>query len=87
MSIILYAWCVCNICGYYLHRLDKTLQDIVYKLVPGLYATEMGRRRTFWANHPDEAQKVTCPEARGQTTERIIFSPQDAISLSIEYTR
>ncbi|GLV38364.1 Posterior sex combs [Carabus blaptoides fortunei] len=88
----LHANSYCPICEVMINtakpniKLDKTLQDIVYKLVPGLYTTEMGRRRTFWANHPNEAQKVTCPEARGQTTERIIFSPQDAISLSIEYT-
>ena len=28
-------------------RLDKTLQDIVFKLVPGLYEKEVERRRTF----------------------------------------
>jgi hypothetical protein len=28
-------------------RMDKTLQDIVFKLVPGLYEKEVERRRTF----------------------------------------
>ncbi|CAG0889347.1 unnamed protein product [Cyprideis torosa] len=29
---------------------DKTMQDIVYKLVPGLYLSEMRRRREFYAD-------------------------------------
>lgn len=46
---------------------------------------EMTRRRQFYRDRPDEAALVS-PEQRGACTERIIFSPQDAISLSIEYT-
>lgn len=37
-------------------RSDKTLQDIVYKLVPGLYHSEMQRRRDFYAKNPDEGE-------------------------------
>ena len=45
----------CPICEVVIHktrplssmRLDKTLQDIVFKLVPGLYEKEVERRRTF----------------------------------------
>ncbi|CAH1402692.1 unnamed protein product [Nezara viridula] len=33
-------------------RPDKTLQDIVYKLVPGLFHNEMQRRRDFYKDHP-----------------------------------
>lgn len=34
-------------------RADKTLQDIVYKLVPGLYHREMRRRREYYKKHPE----------------------------------
>ena len=45
----------CPVCEVVIHktrplgsmRLDKTLQDIVFKLVPGLYEKEVERRRTF----------------------------------------
>lgn len=67
-------------------RLDKTLQDIVYKLVPELFVKEMHRRKLFYQNHPNLTRKVS-PEQRGEDTERTIFNPQDAISLSIEYIR
>ena len=66
--------------------MDKTLQDIVYKLVPGLFVKEMYRRKEFFQNRPALAPKVS-PEERGEDTERTIFNPQDAISLSIEYIR
>ncbi|NWR15342.1 BMI1 protein, partial [Emberiza fucata] len=50
----------CPICDVQVHktrpllniRSDKTLQDIVYKLVPGLFKNEMKRRRDFYAAHP-----------------------------------
>lgn len=67
-------------------RLDKTLQDIVYKLVPELFLKEMTRRRRFYQSHPEAAAKAT-PEERGEDTERTIFNPNDTISLSIEYIR
>ena len=34
-------------------RADKALQDIVYKLVPGLYHKEMRKRREFYSKHPE----------------------------------
>ncbi|XP_018318400.1 polycomb group protein Psc-like isoform X2 [Agrilus planipennis] len=67
-------------------KLDKTLQDIVYKLVPELFLNEMLRRQRFYQKHPEAAAKAT-PEDRGEDTERTIFSPRDSISLSIEYIR
>ncbi|KAI5641576.1 RAWUL domain RING finger- and WD40-associated ubiquitin-like domain-containing protein [Phthorimaea operculella] len=65
-------------------KLDKALQDIVYKLVPGLFQREMERRQTFYASRPGPAASAT-PEQRGEDTERIIFSPEDVISFSLEY--
>lgn len=37
----------------FLYRADKTLQEIVYKLVPGLYHREMLKRREFYKKHPE----------------------------------
>lgn len=34
-------------------RADKALQDIVYKLVPGLYHKEMRRRKEYYTKHPE----------------------------------
>ncbi|XP_075991773.1 uncharacterized protein LOC142987106 [Anticarsia gemmatalis] len=65
-------------------KLDKALQDIVYKLVPGLFQKEMERRQQFYASRPGPAATAT-PEQRGEDTERIIFSPEDVISFSLEY--
>ncbi|XP_031330632.1 polycomb complex protein BMI-1-A-like [Photinus pyralis] len=67
-------------------KLDKTLQDIVYKLVPELFLNEMKRRQRFYRDQPDLAAKVTLEE-RGEDTERTIFNPRDTISLAIEYIR
>ncbi|XP_066257669.1 polycomb group protein Psc-like [Euwallacea similis] len=67
-------------------KLDKTLQDIVYKLVPELFLREMVRRKEFYRDHPQIAGKVS-PEGRGEDTERTIFNPQEMISLSMEYIR
>ncbi|KAH9645192.1 hypothetical protein HF086_005737 [Spodoptera exigua] len=65
-------------------KLDKALQDIVYKLVPGLFQKEMERRQQFYSSRPGPAATAT-PEQRGEDTERIIFSPEDVISFSLEY--
>ncbi|CAN7939117.1 unnamed protein product, partial [Ixodes hexagonus] len=68
-------------------RVDNTLQDIVYKVVPGLYQREMKQRREFYEQHPDAAAKVPCPEDRGvvDASTRLIFSPDDTVSVSLEY--
>ncbi|XP_052896911.1 polycomb group protein Psc [Anopheles moucheti] len=63
---------------------DATLQAIVYKLVPGLYENELRRRRAFYRLHPEMAAIAT-PEQRGEDTEYLIFSPNEKISLSLEY--
>ncbi|XP_057667935.1 polycomb group protein Psc-like [Diorhabda carinulata] len=65
-------------------KLDKTLQDIVYKLVPELFLKEMTRRKQYYQQYPQIAARVS-PEERGEDTERTIFNPQDCISLSMEY--
>ncbi|CAK9819460.1 Polycomb group protein Psc [Anthophora quadrimaculata] len=66
-------------------KADKALQDIVYKLVPGLYHKEMRKRREFYKKHPEHADLAT-PEQRGEDVSgRLIFAPEDAVSLSLEY--
>lgn len=57
---------------------------IVYKLVPGLYERELMRKRAFYKLCPKEAEKAT-PEQRGDDTEHLIFSPDEFMSLSIEF--
>ncbi|XP_077257469.1 uncharacterized protein LOC143894737 isoform X1 [Temnothorax americanus] len=66
-------------------KADKTLQEIVYKLVPGLYHKEMLKRREFYKKHPEHANSAT-PEQRGEDVSgRLIFNPEDQVSLSLEY--
>ncbi|XP_040068600.2 polycomb group protein Psc, partial [Ixodes scapularis] len=86
---------LCPICDVPVHksrplsclRVDKTLQDIVYKVVPGLYQREMKQRREFYDQYPNAAVKVACLEDRGvlDASTRLIFSPQDTVSVSLEY--
>ncbi|KAK5638759.1 hypothetical protein RI129_013054 [Pyrocoelia pectoralis] len=86
----LHEYSFCPICEVIINKakpnlkLDKTLQDIVYKLVPELFLNEMKRRQRFYEDHSDLSTKVT-PEERGEDTERTIFNPRDTISLAIEY--
>ncbi|XP_061615032.1 uncharacterized protein LOC133470564 [Phyllopteryx taeniolatus] len=84
----------CPICDVQVHktkpllniRSDKTLQDIVYKLVPGLFKSEMKRRRDFYAEHPVEASNGS-NEDRGQVADedKRIITDDEIISLSIEF--
>ncbi|KAI4487023.1 hypothetical protein M0802_012123 [Mischocyttarus mexicanus] len=82
----------CPICEVQVHkskpllniRPDYTLQDIVYKVVPGCYQNEMRGRRDFYLNHPVEENKVS-PEARGEPIESHIYTQDESISLSLQY--
>ncbi|PVD30501.1 hypothetical protein C0Q70_09768 [Pomacea canaliculata] len=47
------------------HRSDKTLQDLVYKLVPGLFEEEMRRRREFHKNLSEDKISHLSLEERG----------------------
>ncbi|KAI1288095.1 Polycomb complex protein BMI-1 [Halotydeus destructor] len=67
-------------------RPDPTLQDIVYKIIPGLYEDEMKRRKMFFAKNPEAAKTLNSGEEKGEICgERNIYSPDDYFSLSIEY--
>ncbi|CAG0905180.1 unnamed protein product, partial [Darwinula stevensoni] len=63
---------------------DQTLQTLVYKLVPGLYQTEMRRRRQYYSEHPQHEPPLS-PEARGEVVDGRYISPDEPVSLSIEY--
>ncbi|XP_029552371.1 polycomb complex protein BMI-1-A isoform X1 [Salmo trutta] len=85
----------CPICDVPVHktkpllniRSDKTLQDIVYKLVPGLFKNEMKRRRDFYADHPSVDATTRSNEDRGEVADedKRIITDDEIISLSIEF--
>ncbi|XP_012688726.2 polycomb complex protein BMI-1-A [Clupea harengus] len=85
----------CPICDVQVHktkpllniRSDKTLQDIVYKLVPGLFKNEMKRRRDFYAAHPSVDATNGSNEDRGEVADedKRIITDDEIISLSIEF--
>ncbi|XP_077515473.1 uncharacterized protein LOC144125712 [Amblyomma americanum] len=90
---------MCPVCDVQVHktrplkniRSDQTLQDIVYKLVPGLYKNEMRRRRQYYASLPPSERASLLPissEGRGdiQNVERLIFNSEDTISVILEYS-
>ena len=64
-------------------RADKALQDIVYKVVPGLYKSEMQTRLKHYNNNP-EANPANAEDG-GEVADSLFFSPEDDISMSIEY--
>ena len=64
-------------------RADKALQDIVYKVVPGLYKTEMKARLKHYNNNPEA--KPSNAEDGGEVADSLFFSPEDDFSMSIEY--
>ncbi|XP_033912849.2 polycomb complex protein BMI-1-like isoform X2 [Acipenser ruthenus] len=85
----------CPMCDVQVHktrplhsiRSDKTLQDIVYKLVPGLFKDEMKRRRDFYAANPTADATNSSNEDRGEVREeeKRIITDDEIISLSIEF--
>ncbi|KAG9474057.1 hypothetical protein GDO78_004384 [Eleutherodactylus coqui] len=70
-------------------RSDKTLQDIVYKLVPGLFRDEMKRRREFYASYArKEANSGSSSEPgdKGTETREMVVHEEESISLSIQFS-
>jgi hypothetical protein len=76
----------CPICDTQIHktkphlsmRLDKALQNIVYKLVPGLYSDEMEKRKKF----QDKNEPTKVPK---EELEKHFFFCDEKISMSLEY--
>ncbi|XP_039177224.1 polycomb group RING finger protein 2 isoform X2 [Crotalus tigris] len=85
----------CPMCDVQVHktrpllsiRSDKTLQDIVYKLVPGLFKDEMKRRRDFYAAYPLADVPNGSNEDRGEVSEQDKgnLTDDETVSLSIEF--
>ncbi|XP_010213400.1 PREDICTED: LOW QUALITY PROTEIN: polycomb group RING finger protein 2 [Tinamus guttatus] len=88
----------CPMCDVQVHktrpllsiRSDKTLQDIVYKLVPGLFKDEMKRRRNFYTAYPVAEVPNGSSEERGAVAEQQQAAAaekkdNDTVSLSIEF--
>ncbi|XP_076460577.1 uncharacterized protein LOC143293539 [Babylonia areolata] len=83
----------CPVCDVMVHktrphlhiRSDKTLQDLVYKLIPGLYQNEMKRRRDFYAQYPDGAPSRVGEERGDENAERILFSKEDKFSVALHF--
>ncbi|CAH1239064.1 BMI1 [Branchiostoma lanceolatum] len=84
----------CPVCDVQVHktrpllniRADKTLQSLVYKLVPNLFKDEMKRRRDFYGQYPDQ-DLAASSEERGEVEDLQIYTPDEHISLSLEYYR
>ncbi|CAL4109277.1 unnamed protein product, partial [Meganyctiphanes norvegica] len=80
----------CPICDVQVHktrpllslREDRTLQDVVFKLVPGLHHSETSRRHHFYNEHPEAGGDKT---EQGLRERRHFFHVDDQISLSLEY--
>lgn len=81
----------CPVCDVQVHktkpllniRPDKTVQDIVYKLVPRLFQNEMCRRREFYTSHPEV--RPSDLEQCGEASYQHILSPDETICLSLNY--
>lgn len=71
-------------------RVDRTLQNVVYKLTPGLFKDEMRKRREFYAEHPGAANNTSSTknlEDRGEVSDQslVIYSDDENMNLSLEY--
>ncbi|CAI9726771.1 complex BMI-1-like [Octopus vulgaris] len=96
----------CPICDVLVHktrplqhiRQDQILQNLVYKMVPGLFSNEMKRRRDYYIKHPCSATHQPCGSVDSEVNgllkagegarahERIIYSEDEKISLSLEFS-
>ncbi|KAL0597657.1 Polycomb group RING finger protein 2 [Plecturocebus cupreus] len=85
----------CPMCDVQVHktrpllsiRSDKTLQDIVYKLVPGLFKDEMKQRQDFYVAYPLTEVPNGSNEDQGEILEQEkgALSDDEIVSLSIEF--
>ncbi|XP_014279989.1 polycomb group protein Psc [Halyomorpha halys] len=82
----------CPICDVQIHktnpllniRTDKTLQNIVYKLVPSLFKNEMQRRVEFYQKHPESLPAI--PEQRGEVSDNTpVLFPDELLIICLEY--
>ncbi|KAJ6224306.1 hypothetical protein RDWZM_002851 [Blomia tropicalis] len=67
-------------------REDRLRQEIVYKLVPQVYKSEMKRRRDFYIEHKEAEPKSEEDAGLNTTSMMEYFRPSDKISMSLEYS-
>ncbi|XP_040185668.1 polycomb group RING finger protein 2 isoform X2 [Rana temporaria] len=70
-------------------RSDKILQDIVYKLVPGLFRDEMKRRRDFYASYartPASSGSSIVQGDKVAVSGDMVVNEEENISLSIQFS-
>jgi len=72
----------------FLNRLktDVTVQNIVYKLVPGLYEKEMARRRKFYAARPSPTPRYKS-EMFGDIPPSKTIKPDDMLNVCLAWIR
>lgn len=84
----------CPVCDTLLHktrphlaiRPDRSLQAIVYKLIPNLFEKEMSCRRSFFKEHPSCRSRSLSPEKRGEITlNAYVLQEEEHISVELAY--
>ncbi|XP_068670154.1 uncharacterized protein [Montipora foliosa] len=90
----------CPVCDVEVHktkpllhiRPDRTLQDIVYKIVPDIYEEEANRRREFDENQKEEYEqeaeedkKITTTHKEEKVKESLAFD--DPVCITLDYFR
>nr|CAI5818140.1 unnamed protein product [Callosobruchus analis] len=81
----------CPVCDVLVHktkpllniRPDKTIQDMVYKLVPRLFQNEMQRRREFYENRPES--KPSTLEQCSEAAYQYLLTPEETVCLTLVY--
>lgn len=75
-----------QVCGVF-GRPDKLLQRLVYKAVPGLFHSELQRRKQFYGNTELQNKQRAHGDCLRDlaSMEHYHYSAEDLISMSIEY--
>nr|CAH7748336.1 unnamed protein product [Callosobruchus chinensis] len=81
----------CPVCDVLVHktkpllniRPDKTIQDMVYKLVPRLFQNETQRRREFYESHPES--KPSTLEQCSEAAYQYLLTPEETVCLTLVY--
>ncbi|XP_068716208.1 uncharacterized protein [Montipora foliosa] len=85
----------CPVCDVEVHktkplshiRPDRTLQDIVYKIVPGIYHEEVNRRNEFDANQKEEWEQEWDNSTKKDTKVKESLPFDDPVCITLEYFR
>lgn len=83
----------CPICDQSFHKIkphlslrpDKTLQDIIYKVVPKLYQKEFLRRKSFYSSNSDSSLKNISLGLGSEEDGSVFYLTKDQISVCLDY--